>query len=107
MLDPLNVAAGLFPVSAMARGIGLAKVAASMEALQVAGSSSATVLGRVGARAAYGAIEGLAGNLPLEAITAPMRNEMGEDYTAAQSLANLALGSAVGGGIHSYRWIKT
>lgn len=100
MLDPLNVAAGLFPVSAMARGIGLAKVAASMEALQVAGSSSATVLGRVGARAAYGAIEGLAGNLPLEAITAPMRNEMGEDYTAAQSLANLALGSAVGGGIH-------
>lgn len=100
MLDPINLASGVFPAAGAARAIGLAKTAASIEALQIAGQSAPSLLGRIANRVAFGAIEGAVGNVPLEAITAPMRNEMGEDYTAAQSLANLALGSAVGGGIH-------
>ncbi len=100
MLDPINLATGVFPAAGAARVLGLAKTAASIEGLQLAGQAAPTLLGRVAARAAFGAVEGAVGNIPLEAVTAPMRSEMGEDYTAMQSLSNLALGSAIGGGLH-------
>lgn len=100
MGDPINLATGVFPAAGAARVLGLAKTAASIEGLQLAGQAAPTLLGRVAARAAFGAVEGAVGNIPLEAVTAPMRSEMGEDYTAMQSLSNLALGSAIGGGLH-------
>lgn len=100
LLDPVNLISGVFPAASAAKVFGLSKTAASLEALRVAGSTAETLAGRVASRAGLGAIEGAVGNIPLEAITAPMRSSMGEDYHAMDSVANLALGSAIGGGLH-------
>lgn len=100
VLDPVNFATGLFPAGAAFKAIGLSKAAAQMTALELAGQSATGLGTRIGARALTGAIEGAVGNIPLEAITAPMRSTMGEDYTAMDSVRNIALGSAIGGGIH-------
>jgi hypothetical protein len=100
MADPINAATGFFPAAGLARFAGLAGTAARIEGITALSTTAETLAGRVGARVASGAIEGAVGNIPLEAITAPMRNEMGEDYTAADSMRNLLLGTALGGGLH-------
>jgi hypothetical protein len=100
MADPLNAVTGFFPAAGVARLAGLAGTAAKIEGIAALGATAETLGGRVAARAASGAIEGTVGNIPLEAVTAPMRNQMGEDYTAVDSMKNLLLGSAIGGGLH-------
>ena len=101
MLDPINLAAGLFPAAKIAGAVGAKGVAAGLEGLAAtASSASASLVERVGARAAVGAVEGAVGNIPLEAITAPMRSELGQDYTANDSLQNILMGSVIGGGLH-------
>lgn len=100
MFDPANIIAGFFPAATLARGAGLMSIAGKLEGLAALTTTATTLPGRVGARAALGAVEGLVGNIPIEAMQAPMRTEMGEDYKATDSLLNLAMGSAVGGGLH-------
>ena len=100
ILDPINLATGLVPAGAAFKAIGLSKAAAGMAALELAGQTGENLATRVGARALEGAIAGTVGNIPLEAITAPMRSSMGEDYSALDSAKNVALGFALGGGIH-------
>lgn len=100
MLDPVNLVTGIFPAATAFRAVGLAKAAATTEAFALAGKTGATIGQRVAARAITGAIEGAVGNVPLELVTAPMRQDMGEDYTAMQSVANIAMGSVIGGGLH-------
>ena len=61
---------------------------------------------------AAGAIEGAVGNALFEAPYAVMRNELGDDYTMTDSLANIAMGGAFGMASHNvfggigdfYRW---
>ncbi|MBX9867995.1 MAG: hypothetical protein K2Y14_13870 [Burkholderiales bacterium] len=119
MLDPINLATGFFPAAKLFSAVGMKGAAAGVTALSAKGGMSKagaiaagitaeeaaaavapSLAGRVAARTAAGAIEGAVGNVPLEAVTAPMRSSMGEDYTAADSMYNLAFGAALGGGIH-------
>lgn len=100
-LDPLNIATSLFPAGTVFKSIGLARVGASIGALEALGSTAATVGGRVGARLATGAIEATVGNVALEGITAPMRSDLGEDYHWQQSAANIGIGAILGAGIHT------
>lgn len=87
ILDPVNVAASFVPV------IGPTKYAA-----WIAAQTSAA--GRAGVRAGVGAIEGLAGAAIVEpAIYTAMTREQA-DYTMADSLINVGLGTVLGGGLH-------
>lgn len=82
-LDPVNVATSFIPV------VGEARFA------YLAGK-----VGKIGATVVKGAVEGATG----AALTEPLhyfesRQEQ-EDYSAADSLANIAFGSILGGGLH-------
>lgn len=87
VLDPVNIAASFVPV------IGPTKYAA-----WIAAQTSAA--GRAGVRAVVGAVEGLAGAAIVEpAIYQAMTREQA-DYTMADSLINVGLGTVLGGGLH-------
>lgn len=83
ILDPLNIASAFIPV------VGEARYAALVARLGV-----------TGARAVRGAAEGFVGAAVLEPfVLAGARYEQA-DYDAADSLANLAFGTALGAGLH-------
>ncbi len=87
-LDPLNIASAFIPV-----------VGPSRYALWLEGAGSA--LGRAGIRARVGAVEGLAGAALLEPIVYGVAKSEQADYTAADSMLNLAFGTVLGGGLHA------
>lgn len=87
-LDPLNIASAFIPV-----------VGPSRYALWLEGAGSA--LGRAGIRARVGAVEGLAGAALLEPIVYGVAKSEQADYTAADSMLNLAFGTILGGGLHA------
>lgn len=87
-LDPLNVASAFIPI-----------VGPSRYALWLEGAGSA--LGRAGIRARVGAVEGLAGAALLEPIVYGVAKSEQADYTAADSMLNLAFGTVLGGGLHA------
>lgn len=87
LLDPLNLAAAFVPVVGEARYASL---------LAQAGGP----LGRAGLRAGVGALEGGVGMAGLELPYSSARHALQDDYTAVDSLLNLAFGSALGGGLH-------
>lgn len=85
LLDPLNVAAAFVPVVSQARFAGLlARAGKSLEA----------------ARFAKGAIEGAAGAALVEPVVYGAARMEQEDYTMADTLANIAFGTVFGGGLH-------
>jgi hypothetical protein len=91
LLDPINIAAGLVPV------VGEARVASILGrgAIEAMGAAE-----RAGIRAIAGGVSGgaaMAGLQPLE--YALSRSEL-EDYTMAQALHSIALGTVLGGGLH-------
>lgn len=88
-LDPIGLAANFIPF------IPAAKTAAIMTR---AGGSLAA---RIGARAAIGAAEGIAGAAILEPILAGTASDVGENYTLGDSAMNLAIGGLFGGVIHT------
>ncbi|MHC8403587.1 hypothetical protein [Pseudomonas sp. TMB3-21] len=88
LLDPLNVASAFVPV------VGEARYAAML-------SRAASPLGRAGVRAGVGAVDGAVGAAiiePLPLIAASMDQT---EYGLSDSLANIALGGVLGGGLHS------
>ncbi len=88
-LDPIGMAANFIPFIPAARTASiLAKTGGSMAA-------------RIGARAAIGAAEGIAGAAVLEPILAGTASDVGENYTLADSAMNLAIGGLFGGVIHT------
>ncbi len=87
-VDPLNVASAFLPVVGPARS-----------ALWLARAEGA--LGRAAVRAQIGAIEGAAGAALVEPIVYLGARSEHEDYTAVDSLLNIAVGSALGGGLHA------
>jgi GNAT superfamily N-acetyltransferase len=83
ILDPLNVASAFIPV------VGEARYAAMVARLGV-----------TGARATRGAIEGAVGAAIVEPFTLAAASYEQADYDAADSLASIAFGTALGSGLH-------
>jgi len=99
LLDPINVASAFVPVVGEAR------------ALSILGRASGA-LGRAGARAGIGAVEGLAGAAMVEPIIAAARTQEQAEYGMATALANIAFGAAFGAALHPAAgavgdWLRT
>ncbi|AUR93058.1 coil containing protein [Vibrio phage 1.182.O._10N.286.46.E1] len=87
LLDPVNIGVSFVPV------IGPTKYMSWLAA-------QTSAAGRAGVRAGVGAVEGLAGAAIVEpAIYQAMTREQA-DYTMADSLINIGLGTVLGGGLH-------
>ena len=90
IVDPINLATAFVPwtrVLGAANGLRAAAMAES-------------ALTRAGARATLGAADAGISTLALEPFYAYARNELGDDYGALDSMANIAFGTAFGGGLH-------
>lgn len=88
LLDPLNIASAFVPV------VGEARYAAML-------SRATTPLGRAGVRAGVGALEGSVGAAILEPLPLLAAQADQTEYGLSDSLANIALGGVLGGGLHS------
>jgi hypothetical protein len=87
LLDPLNIASGFIPV------VGPARYAAMV-------GRAGSALGRAGVRAGVGVVEGTAGAALIEPIIYNAMRYEQADYDLVDSLLNVALGGALGGGLH-------
>ncbi|WP_137391436.1 hypothetical protein [Rhodoligotrophos defluvii] len=87
VLDPVGVAASFIPV------VGQARYAALL-------AKAGGAFGRAGVRVGVGAVEGAAGAALLEPMTYLANTQEGQDYTMADAVLNIAVGSVVGGGLH-------
>lgn len=83
LLDPFNIGLALVPVVGPARQAALA-----------------ARLGVGGGRVATGVIEGAVGAALIEPLVLGVAMEEQADYTAVDSVMNLAFGSVLGGGLH-------
>lgn len=81
--DPLNIASAFIPVVGEARS-----------------AIWAARFGKVTSRFATGAIEGAVGAAAVEPINYGASKYLGDDYTMADSVMNVALGTVLGGGLH-------
>lgn len=100
--DPINIATAFIPwarVMTMAsRTNALAVPVSSMRALEAAAQSQSALTrfgGRFGVGAAYAGAETAA----LEPLYAFARRDLGDDYDASDSMLNIGLGAAFGGGV--------
>lgn len=88
LLDPLNIASAFVPV------VGEARYARLL-------AGAATPLGRSAVRGGVGALEGSVGAAILESLPLLAAQQDQTDYGLSDSLANIALGGLLGGGLHS------
>lgn len=88
LLDPLNIASAFVPV------VGEARYAALL-------GRAGTPLARAGVRAGVGATEGAVGAAILEPLPLLAASQDQTEYGLSDSLANIALGGVLGGGLHS------
>ncbi len=88
VLDPINLAVGFIPVLGEARSASL---------IAQAGSAA----GRFGIRAAEGGAQGAAGMAALQPLEFGLSRQEHEDYTMAEALRSVALGTVLGGGLHA------
>ena len=88
--DPVNLVAAFVPWTRF--------VSASRGLNAAAQSTAATT--RIGARSALGAADAAISTAALELPYALARQELGDDYDAVDSVANIAFGAAFGGGVH-------
>jgi hypothetical protein len=84
MVDPVNLALSFVPVVPEAQFARLA-----------------TRFGPTGARLIRGAAEGAAGNAAVEPLIALQAQNQQADYSAYDSLVNIAFGSVIGSGLHA------
>jgi len=91
IVDPVNLATAFVPWT---KAIPLAN------SLRAAAFSS-NALVRAAGRAGFGAADAGISTAILEPLYAYARRDLGDDYDAYDSLANIAFGTAFGGGIHS------
>jgi len=89
--DPINLATAFIPWT---------KSLTIMNSMRVAAAST-SALTRFGGRAALGAADAGISTAVLEPLYAYGRTELGDDYGALDSMANIAFGTAFGGGIHA------
>lgn len=88
LLDPLNIASAFVPV------VGEARYAAML-------GRAASPLGRAGVRAGVGAVEGAVGAAIIEPLPLLAAGLDQTEYGLSDSLANIALGGVLGGGLHT------
>lgn len=88
LLDPLNIASAFVPV------VGEARYAAML-------GRAASPLGRAGVRVGLGAVEGAVGAAIIEPLPLLAASMDQTEYGLSDSLANIALGGVLGGGLHS------
>jgi len=88
LTDPLNIASAFVPV------VGPARYARLLE-------SATTPLGRAAVRAGVGATEGVVGAAILEPLPLLAAQADQSEYGLSDSLANIAFGGLLGGGLHS------
>ncbi|MBA6090025.1 hypothetical protein H4C81_14145 [Pseudomonas monteilii] len=88
ILDPLNIASAFVPV------VGEARYARLL-------AGAASPLGRAGVRGGVGALEGSVGAAILEPLPLLAAQQDQTEYGLSDSLANIALGGVLGGGLHS------
>jgi hypothetical protein len=99
--DPINLATAFFPTTRLATAFfPSTRVVGGMRGV-LAATESASAVTRFGARAAVGAADAGIVTAALEPFYYGMRQSLGDDYTAVDSMANIAFGAAFGGGIHS------
>lgn len=83
-LDPVSVAAGVFPAIALSRvGLGVGE--------------ATSFAGRVG----RGALEGFAGSTALTPLTYGLSQAQGRPYGVAEAFTDVVFGTALGAGIHA------
>ncbi len=83
--DPVNVLTALVPVP----GLTTARIAALT-----------AKVGKTGARVAQGAAQGAFGSLLIEPLALGTADTLQDDYTMADTLFNIAVGSFIGGSLH-------
>lgn len=98
---PENLSLSFIPAGRIFQSVGLTPLAAGVRALEATAVSGSSLATRVAARAATGAIEGGLGMGIAEAVTQPLKSDMGHDYNAAETMYNIAFGAALGGGLHT------
>jgi len=88
LIDPLNIASAFVPV------VGPARYSAML-------ARASGPLGRAGIRAGVGAVEGAVGAAIIEPLPLIAANMDQTEYGLSDSLANIALGGVLGGGLHT------
>lgn len=88
ILDPINIASAFVPV------VGEARYAAML-------GRAATPLARAGVRVGVGAVEGAVGAAIVEPLPLLAARQDQTDYDLSDSLANIAFGAVLGGGLHT------
>lgn len=88
LLDPLNIASAFVPV------VGEARYARLL-------AGAATPMGRAAVRGGVGAVEGSVGAAIVEPLPLLAAQADQTEYGLSDSLANIALGGVLGGGLHS------
>jgi hypothetical protein len=89
LVDPINVASAFVPWTWAITG------ARALQAARVSSSAGTRFLGRAG----LGAIDGGISTAAIEPFYALARTNIGDDYDALDSMANIAFGTVIGGGI--------
>ena len=87
-LDPINAASAFIPV------VGEARYASWL-------ADAGGVVGRTALRAGVGAAQGAVGQAAIEPLRLGLAAGEQSDYTATDSLLNIAYGGLLGGGLHS------
>lgn len=88
LLDPLNIASAFVPV------VGEARYASML-------GRTASPLGRAGVRTGVGAVEGAVGAAIIEPLPLLAAGQDQTEYGLSDSLANIAMGGLLGGGLHT------
>lgn len=91
IVDPLNLATAFVPWTRMIPAMSGMRAAAYSDSLAV----------RTGSRAVIGGTDAGISTMALEPFYASMRRDLGDDYTAVDSLINIAFGTAFGAGVHT------
>lgn len=89
IIDPLNVVSAFIPVVGEARIVSLL------------GNTAVGSIGRAGARAGIGAVEGVVGAAAIEPLVYFGRTQLQDDYSLADSALNLAVGGVLGAGLRA------
>lgn len=92
-LDPANLAADMLVTA------GLGQFSKAAKAIKVA-KAKRQIWKAVRLRAGLGAAEGLLGTALIEPLNYQVTQNLGDDYTTAAALQNIAVGTVMGGGLH-------
>lgn len=90
IVDPINLATAFVPWT---KSVGALRAAS-------AATFSESLLARTAGRAAIGAVDAGISTAVLEPFNYAARQSIGDDYSAYDAMANIAFGTAFGGGIH-------